>query len=132
MTLPPQKKFPVTPLAPGPCLKKVHCSRSISKHAPGTVCILNMVLEHIWLKKFFQIINGTGTGCSWTISRIWSWTISRGQNLKKAVVSAVPNFSNVLIRHVDSSLSPLSSSVDSMYSYHDYCFTYRKKYHFFL
>ena len=44
------------------------CSRTISenytapeayrKHAPGTVCTSNMVLEHIWLKKFFQIING--------------------------------------------------------------------------
>ena len=31
-----------------------------SKHAPGAVCISNMVLEHIWLKKFFQIINGRG------------------------------------------------------------------------
>ena len=46
------------------------CSRTISekhtapgaysKHAPGAVCILDMVLEHIWLKKFFQIINGPG------------------------------------------------------------------------
>ena len=31
-----------------------------SKHAPGAVCISNMVLEHIWLRKFFQIINGPG------------------------------------------------------------------------
>ena len=33
---------------------------SYSKHAPGAVSILNMVLEHIWFKKFFQIINGPG------------------------------------------------------------------------
>ena len=29
-----------------------------SKHAPGAVCISNMVLEHIWFRKFFQIMNG--------------------------------------------------------------------------
>ena len=34
-----------------------------SKHAPGAVCISNMVLEHIWLKKFFQIIKGPGPLC---------------------------------------------------------------------
>ena len=37
------------------------------KHAPGAVCISDMVLEHIWLRKFFQIINGL---------------IRRGQNLQ--------------------------------------------------
>ena len=31
-----------------------------SKHAPGAVCISNMVLEYIWLRKFFQIMNGPG------------------------------------------------------------------------
>ena len=31
-----------------------------SKHAPGAVCISDMVLEHIWLGKFFQIMNGPG------------------------------------------------------------------------
>ena len=44
-----------------------------SKHAPGAVCISNMILEHIWLRKFFQIINGPGPYL----------TVSRGQNLKK-------------------------------------------------
>ena len=44
------------------------CSRTIfenhtapgaySKHTPGAMYILNIVLEHVWLKKFFQIING--------------------------------------------------------------------------
>ena len=41
-----------------------------SKHAYGAVCILDMVLEHIWLRKFFQIMN------------------SRGQNLTKAMSSS--------------------------------------------
>ena len=46
------------------------CSRTIfkkhtapgaySKHAPGAVCISNMVLQHIWLRKFFQIMNSPG------------------------------------------------------------------------
>ena len=31
-----------------------------SKHAPGAVCIPNMVLGHILLQKFFQIIYGPG------------------------------------------------------------------------
>ena len=31
-----------------------------SKNATGALCISNMVLEHIWLIKFFQIINGPG------------------------------------------------------------------------
>ena len=43
-----------------------------------------MVLEHIWLKTFFQIINGPGPWCSRTI---WSWTISQGQNLPKVLWS---------------------------------------------
>ena len=30
-------------------------------NAPEAVCIFsNMILEHIWLKMFFQIINGPG------------------------------------------------------------------------
>ena len=29
-------------------------------YVPGAVCISNMVLEHIWLKIFFQIVNGPG------------------------------------------------------------------------
>ena len=29
-------------------------------YVPGTVFISNMVLEHIWLRIFFQIINGPG------------------------------------------------------------------------
>ena len=29
-------------------------------HAPEAVCISNIVLEHIWLGIFFQIINGPG------------------------------------------------------------------------
>ena len=29
-------------------------------HAPGAVCISNMILEHIWLRVIFQIINGPG------------------------------------------------------------------------
>ena len=52
--------------APGAC----------SKYAPGVVCIQTMLLEHIWLRIFFQII--------WSRSS-WSWTIiSQGQNLTKA------------------------------------------------
>ena len=35
-------------------------SGAYSKHAPEAVCILNMVLEHTWLRIFFQIINGPG------------------------------------------------------------------------
>ena len=31
-----------------------------SKRAPGEVYISNMVLEHIWLRKFFQTMNGPG------------------------------------------------------------------------
>ena len=31
-----------------------------SKHAPGAVCFSNIVLEQIWFRKFFQIINGPG------------------------------------------------------------------------
>ena len=38
--------------------EKHTAQRAYSEHAPGAVCILNMVLEHIWLRKFFQIING--------------------------------------------------------------------------
>ena len=41
-------------------LKKHTAPRAYSKHAPGAVCISNMVLEHIWPRKFFQIINGLG------------------------------------------------------------------------
>ena len=38
-----------------------------SKHAPGEVCISNMVLEYVWLGKFFQIINGPyGPGPYWS------------------------------------------------------------------
>ena len=75
------------PYAPGPLiilknnLSKT-CSKTILekhtapgayiKHAPGAVCISNMVLEYIWLRKFFQIINDSGP---------WSWTINWGQNL---------------------------------------------------
>ena len=29
-------------------------------HAPVAVCISNMILEYIWLRIFFQIINGPG------------------------------------------------------------------------
>ena len=61
------------PYGPGPLiiwknfLRQI-CSRTISKkhtapracflHAPGTVCFSNMVLVHIWRRKFFQIISG--------------------------------------------------------------------------
>ena len=31
-----------------------------SKYAPGAVCIQIMLLKHIWLRIFFQIINGSG------------------------------------------------------------------------
>ena len=51
-----------------------------SKHAPGAVCISNMVLKHIWLKKFIQIINGPGP-CG---PGAWSWTVNQCQNLQKA------------------------------------------------
>ena len=34
-------------------------------YGPGAVCFSNTVLEHIWLRKFFQIINGTRPyGCA--------------------------------------------------------------------
>ena len=61
------------PYGPGPLIiwKNILsqiCSRSIIwmhtipwaslLYAPGAVCILSMVLEHIWLRIFFQIING--------------------------------------------------------------------------
>ena len=36
--------------APGAC----------SKYAPGAMFIQIMLLEHIWLRIFFQIINGPG------------------------------------------------------------------------
>ena len=29
-------------------------------YAPGAVCFSNRVLEHIWLRIFFKIINGRG------------------------------------------------------------------------
>ena len=29
-------------------------------HALGAVCISNMIMEHIWLRIFFQIIYGPG------------------------------------------------------------------------
>ena len=63
------------PYGPGPLIILKNflsqiCSRTIfekhtapgaySKHASRAVCISNMVLEHIWLRKFFQIINGPG------------------------------------------------------------------------
>ena len=41
-------------------LEKHTAPEAYSKHAPGAVCISNMVLNHIRLRKFFQIINGTG------------------------------------------------------------------------
>ena len=44
-----------------------------SKHAPGAVWISEMILEHIWFRKFFQIMNGPGP-----------WTINQGQNHQKA------------------------------------------------
>ena len=36
------------------------CSRTIFEMhcAPGAVCISNIILEHIWLQKFFETING--------------------------------------------------------------------------
>ena len=64
--------WPQLMVGPGPLiiLKNIlsqMCSRTIfekhtapgahSKHAPGVVCISNMVLKHIWLRKFFQIMN---------------------------------------------------------------------------
>ena len=57
-----------------------------STHAPGAMCTQIILLEHIWLKIFFQIIYGTGPWSIWSRS-ILSLTISRGQNLKKAVRS---------------------------------------------
>ena len=41
-------------------IRTAYYSRAYSKHALGAVCISNMVLEHIWLRTFFQIINGPG------------------------------------------------------------------------
>ena len=39
------------------------------KYAPGEVCIYYMVLEHIWLRKFCQIINGPGPWVEVKISK---------------------------------------------------------------
>ena len=44
--------------APGPYLKST-APGAYSKHAPGAVRISNMILEYIWLRKFFQIMNGS-------------------------------------------------------------------------
>ena len=51
-------------------------SGACSKYVPGAVWIQMMLLDHIWLRIFFQIINDPGP--------LWSWTISQGQNLKRA------------------------------------------------
>ena len=69
------------------------CSRTISKkhtaseanikHAPGAVCILNMVLVHIWLRKFFQVINGIGPYGPGAYGPGPN-AISQGPNLQKA------------------------------------------------
>ena len=42
-------KFPGNDLAKMP----IFSHYAYSKHAPGAVCISNMVLEHVWLGKFF-------------------------------------------------------------------------------
>ena len=36
-------------------IEKHTAPRAYSKHAPGVVCISNIVLKHIGLRKFFQI-----------------------------------------------------------------------------
>ena len=56
--------------APGAC----------SKYASGAACIQKMLLEHIQLRIFFQIINGPGPYGPGA----YGWTISQSQNLKKA------------------------------------------------
>ena len=52
-------------------------------HAPGVVCISDMVLGSIGLRNFFQIINGPrpyGSGAYGP-----SWAINRGQNLQNSM-----------------------------------------------
>ena len=69
--------------APGPC----------SKYAPGAVCIQIMLLEHIWLRIFFQIISdpglhGPGPYGQWAADPGYGTgrgTITQGQNFKTHV-----------------------------------------------
>ena len=55
-----------------------------SKHASGAVCISNMVLGHIWLRKLFQIINGPGQ-CGPGAYDPRPYGLSWGQNLQKNI-----------------------------------------------